>query len=540
MTTRSLFVTLLALSSVAGPAAAYKVQRSSMNGQVVRWSTLPVKFDLHSAAAPGASAAETQAAVRAAYKAWSTVSCSKYQTQDLGVVSRPNGDQRDHVNTNAWLPSWPAAYGAAALGVTQTIYDPQSGRIMDADTFYNGTKRWSVTGSPFAYDVQAVATHELGHQLGLDHSTEPTATMYYATAPGDTSQRSLHSDDLAGLCFLYPSGGVAPPECTVAEHCAPNETCQDQKCVAGNKQGYGGACSSPAQCLSGMCLGVQGTSRCSQPCDAQPCPNGDACMGVTGGTVSKACLPSAPAAGSKGLGEACGGGPECKSTLCVAVPGTGNICSESCQVSASTCPKGYQCAPGGTGGLCVPEAKTPVVPSSRRPLGERCAGGENCQSGLCGETGGEKVCTQLCQADEAGSCPSGFVCAGVVGSDRGACIRDPRSGGYAAGTLGGDCQGNQQCNTGICATTSAGARFCTQLCTPEEGCPVGFDCTAAGNSRYACTPAAGLAEPTPPGESSGCDLTASPFSPGAWSVLLAPLLPLLLRLRRRQRPPATP
>ncbi len=33
------------------------------------------------------------------------------------------------------------------------------------------------------------------------------STMFPTTTPGDTQKRTLNSDDVAGLCDIYPSGG---------------------------------------------------------------------------------------------------------------------------------------------------------------------------------------------------------------------------------------------------------------------------------------------------------------------------------------------
>src|SRR6185369_8400045 len=52
-----------------------------------------------------------------------------------------------------------------------------------------------------------VLTHELGHAIGLAHSTDPTATMY-AYAHFDGRGASLTPDDVAGVTFIYPDTGV--------------------------------------------------------------------------------------------------------------------------------------------------------------------------------------------------------------------------------------------------------------------------------------------------------------------------------------------
>ncbi len=47
-----------------------------------------------------------------------------------------------------------------------------------------------------------VAVHEIGHALGLGHSTVPEAVMY-ATVTADTAFTGLHADDIAGIQALY-------------------------------------------------------------------------------------------------------------------------------------------------------------------------------------------------------------------------------------------------------------------------------------------------------------------------------------------------
>lgn len=98
-------------------------------------------------------------------------------------------------------PSWPA--------VTITTYDDVSGELLDADIVFDASRRWSASESPAAaaLDIQDVATHEIGHLLGLEHSEVPEATMYGEGATGSTVRRSLHFDDVEGVVAAY-----GPPE----------------------------------------------------------------------------------------------------------------------------------------------------------------------------------------------------------------------------------------------------------------------------------------------------------------------------------------
>jgi hypothetical protein len=80
-------------------------------------------------------------------------------------------------------------------GVTQF-----PGQIIKADIAFNSTVQFD-TGGGTGQDLQTVATHEIGHFFGLDHSAIARAVMYpFAPAVLTT----LGYDDVAGISFLYP------------------------------------------------------------------------------------------------------------------------------------------------------------------------------------------------------------------------------------------------------------------------------------------------------------------------------------------------
>ena len=92
--------------------------------------------------------------------------------------------------------------------------------VYDADIKLNGEHfSWSDSGEAGKMDIQNIATHEIGHFIGLDHvdaasytgpETYTEATMYaYATA-GETKQRTLDPDDEDGIAYLYPASASGP------------------------------------------------------------------------------------------------------------------------------------------------------------------------------------------------------------------------------------------------------------------------------------------------------------------------------------------
>ncbi|KAL4639226.1 hypothetical protein ACB092_03G202400 [Castanea dentata] len=102
------------------------------------------------------------------------------------------------------------------LGTLAHAFSPPSGRFhLDA------AESWVVDGdvtmstSLAAIDLESVAVHEIGHVLGLGHSSVVESIMYPAIT-SRTRKVELHSDDIMGVQYLYganPAGnnGSSPP-----------------------------------------------------------------------------------------------------------------------------------------------------------------------------------------------------------------------------------------------------------------------------------------------------------------------------------------
>ncbi|XP_019463185.1 PREDICTED: metalloendoproteinase 4-MMP-like [Lupinus angustifolius] len=89
------------------------------------------------------------------------------------------------------------------LGVLAHSFSPESGRL-HLDAAETWAVDFGVTKSEMAVDLESVATHEIGHILGLSHSSVKEAVMYPSLRPRD-KRANLNIDDIKGVQSLYGS-----------------------------------------------------------------------------------------------------------------------------------------------------------------------------------------------------------------------------------------------------------------------------------------------------------------------------------------------
>ncbi|KAL6994293.1 neutrophil collagenase [Sarracenia purpurea var. burkii] len=81
-------------------------------------------------------------------------------------------------------------------GVLAHAFAPTDGRC-----HLDGTEAWVTGAVPGKIDIKTVAAHELGHNLGLGHSSVQAALMYPSYTPGTI--KGLNADDIQGIKALY-------------------------------------------------------------------------------------------------------------------------------------------------------------------------------------------------------------------------------------------------------------------------------------------------------------------------------------------------
>jgi hypothetical protein len=166
---------------------------------------------------------------------------SKSDGIDYGAIDCTEAQyNQDQANANLFTfrdESWPYDDAFDTLALTTITYNRENGEIYDADVEINSySATFTVGEEDVHHDLPAILTHEIGHFLGLSHDDNAATTMWCCYEPRDTQQRTLHAEDIAGICEIYPpERDVNPNACDprhgFSKQCASE---QDEGCgIAG-------------------------------------------------------------------------------------------------------------------------------------------------------------------------------------------------------------------------------------------------------------------------------------------------------------------
>lgn len=217
-----LVAALIAALSLPGQAHAYLHFNITVGGQSVslKWQRTPVRWFATDRGATGVSASEFQAAIARAFATWEAVPTASVTFQFVGFTGAEPFDD-DDVSVLGFQ-AHPEM--ERVLGATGFVVDTVTGEIVESDIFFNSAFPWSTgAGDPARFDLESIAVHEIGHFVGLGHSAlgetevrpeggrrvlgSGSVMFPIAFGRGNTLDRQLQPDDIAGVSDLYPDRG---------------------------------------------------------------------------------------------------------------------------------------------------------------------------------------------------------------------------------------------------------------------------------------------------------------------------------------------
>ncbi|XP_049582833.1 collagenase 3 [Syngnathus scovelli] len=160
---------------------------------------------------PDLKKSDVDRAIRTAFNVWSAVTPLTFKKLYYGTADiMISFGRKEHGDYNPF---------DGPDGLLAHAYPPGQG--IGGDTHFDEDEHWSKDSS--AYNLYIVAAHELGHALGMGHSSDPAALMYpiYSYATG----YPLAEDDVEGIQTLYgpnPDHKKVKPKPDAPKKCDPD------------------------------------------------------------------------------------------------------------------------------------------------------------------------------------------------------------------------------------------------------------------------------------------------------------------------------
>ncbi|MBK6683384.1 MAG: hypothetical protein IPG45_02840 [Deltaproteobacteria bacterium] len=238
---------LLAGGALCTPTAqAFECTPAKMNTTyrchvAVHWDVRTIPYVVEIPAGTKTERSLLLSAIEAAGARWSSPQCTDLRFESRGTVASAPEALNGQILVRPQPDAWPYS-DPRVVALTTVVHGFDTGKIISVELELNEANYTfgdAIEVCTDAYDLEATITHELGHALGFAHPCEedetnfsgcgnalcsvvrerllmadPSArlpTMWPTVTPCDVELRSLETDDLDGVCFVYPEAGPTRP-----------------------------------------------------------------------------------------------------------------------------------------------------------------------------------------------------------------------------------------------------------------------------------------------------------------------------------------
>ncbi len=183
------------------PPACYKTLLPTK----VKWPAIPVNYAINPTNPQNLAESFVESAISTSAETWDATTSRELFNGAYTVDYTATYGAQDYENAITF-GNYPTA---GVIAVTTVWYNPATKAIVEFDVMFDTDWIWGdVTNpeTPNVMDLQNIATHELGHGIGLGDiydSACSAVTMFGYSNYGEIIKRTLEIPDITGLQKLY-------------------------------------------------------------------------------------------------------------------------------------------------------------------------------------------------------------------------------------------------------------------------------------------------------------------------------------------------